>query len=161
MLIFVLPCIVLHLFTRLVWMTVSNKLHLQYCSVILTIKDKQNNFSSPGSDISNPRWRDLWWGRFCLLLRNVVAYCFGEPVGRVFSNTIIRYSTSICVFIIFNTMTIFFCVGVQRPRVLCVADSARPPLPPLRPRKRELLPGGEGCSGTPATRNPSATSRRY
>lgn len=110
---------------------------------------------SSGSDIGHPGRRDVRRRGCRLLPGDAAAYRSGEPVGaRQRSHTQTHSAASSRSCLTHGSLS----VGVQGPRVLRVADGARPPVPPLRPRQRELLPGGEGGGGAAEAGHPLATT---
>lgn len=79
---------------------------------------KWPGFSCQGSDISHPRWRDVWWRGCCLLPGDAAAHCSWEPVGM----TLV---TSFVLSVILSTITSCFSAFVSRDRVSCVWQTVR------------------------------------
>lgn len=109
--------------------------------------------TAAGFDLSDSRWRDLWWRRRFLLPGDVAPCCSREPVGRKINLHVLQY--------FYQVPLVCVCVCMQGPRVVRVADRAWLPIPAVRARQWELLPGGAGGGGTPATGHTSTAERRH
>lgn len=87
------------------------------------------------------------------------AFCLEMLLRIVLENRYIYcLECCVCVLLAVSDLTV---VCLQGPRVLRLADGPGPPLPPVRSRHGELLPGGAGRGGPAETRHPPAAPRRH